>query len=186
MTIKENFVSLFRIFENYNKETYEKDLERSPIAVQLLSEKLYERKFGLIDWRFHNVPLDLIKHLFTQGNEIVKDLDFHRPYIDNLFFIDEERNEYFREADLIDVWFDSGSMPYAQWHYPFENKENFDPETQKGFPADFIAEGVDQAGLKWCRGTESNRRRKDFQSYSRVFSSSSQTPENKFNSFPLN
>ena len=48
----------------------------------------------------------------------------------------------FRELDLIDVWFDSGAMPYAQWHYPFENKELIDNEMQ--FPADYIAEGVDQ------------------------------------------
>jgi isoleucyl-tRNA synthetase len=47
-----------------------------------------------------------------------------------------------READLIDVWFDSGSMPYAQWHYPFENKDKID--ANKDFPGDFIAEGVDQ------------------------------------------
>jgi isoleucyl-tRNA synthetase len=50
-----------------------------------------------------------------------------------------------READLIDVWFDSGSMPYAQWHYPFENKDKIDEN--KDFPADFIAEGVDQTWL---------------------------------------
>jgi isoleucyl-tRNA synthetase len=50
-----------------------------------------------------------------------------------------------READLIDVWFDSGSMPYAQWHYPFENKDKIDDN--KDFPADFIAEGVDQTWL---------------------------------------
>ena len=53
-----------------------------------------------------------------------------------------------RESDLIDVWFDSGSMPYAQWHYPFENKDKIDKS--KSFPADFIAEGVDQTrGWLW-------------------------------------
>ena len=66
--------------------------------------------------------------------------DLHRPYIDDVILVDDNGNEMKRELDLIDVWFDSGSMPYAQWHYPFENQEMF----QNNFPADFIAEGVDQ------------------------------------------
>jgi isoleucyl-tRNA synthetase len=71
----------------------------------------------------------------------IQELDLHRPYIDNIIFISKgEREIYFREPDLIDVWFDSGAMPYAQWHWPFENEETF----RKNFPADYIAEGVDQ------------------------------------------
>jgi len=66
--------------------------------------------------------------------------DLHRPYIDEIVLITEEGIPMYRELDLIDVWFDSGSMPYAQWHYPFENEEKF----KANFPADFIAEGVDQ------------------------------------------
>ncbi len=66
--------------------------------------------------------------------------DLHRPYIDDVILVSAEGTEMKRELDLIDVWFDSGSMPYAQMHYPFENKELF----EKNFPADFIAEGVDQ------------------------------------------
>lgn len=66
--------------------------------------------------------------------------DLHRPYIDDVVLVSNSGREMRRESDLIDVWFDSGSMPYAQWHYPFENEEDF----QKNFPADFIAEGVDQ------------------------------------------
>lgn len=66
--------------------------------------------------------------------------DLHRPYIDEIKLVSEEGNIMHRELDLIDVWFDSGSMPYAQWHYPFENKDLF----EENFPADFIAEGVDQ------------------------------------------
>ncbi len=65
--------------------------------------------------------------------------DLHRPYIDEVILW-QNGKQLTRELDLIDVWFDSGSMPYAQWHYPFENKEIFD----RSFPADFIAEGVDQ------------------------------------------
>ncbi|MFN4770052.1 MAG: isoleucine--tRNA ligase [Candidatus Kapaibacterium sp.] len=67
------------------------------------------------------------------------ELDLHRPFVDNIVF---ERNgkTYKRVSEVIDVWFDSGSMPFAQFHYPFENKELF----EKSFPADFIAEGIDQ------------------------------------------
>ena len=73
-----------------------------------------------------------------KNQEIPKDL--HRPYIDGVILVAENGEPMYRELDLIDVWFDSGSMPYAQWHYPFENKEKF----EQNFPADFIAEGVDQ------------------------------------------
>ena len=66
--------------------------------------------------------------------------DLHRPYVDNIVLVSNSGKPMKRELDLIDVWFDSGAMPYAQWHYPFENKEIFD----NNYPADFIAEGVDQ------------------------------------------
>ncbi|HTA28261.1 MAG TPA: isoleucine--tRNA ligase [Bacteroidia bacterium] len=66
--------------------------------------------------------------------------DIHKPYCDNIFLVSPSGKKMTRESDLIDVWFDSGSMPYAQWHYPFENQEKF----KENFPADFIAEGVDQ------------------------------------------
>ncbi|PWV54228.1 isoleucine--tRNA ligase [Chitinophaga sp. S165] len=66
--------------------------------------------------------------------------DLHKPYVDNIVLVSPSGKPMKREPDLIDVWFDSGAMPYAQWHFPFENKEEF----AKSFPADFIAEGVDQ------------------------------------------
>ncbi len=66
--------------------------------------------------------------------------DLHRPFVDDIVLVSESGQKMFREPVLIDVWFDSGSMPYAQYHYPFEHKEDFD----QLFPADFIAEGVDQ------------------------------------------
>ena len=69
-------------------------------------------------------------------------IDLHRPYVDNIVLVSESGKPMHRETDLIDVWFDSGSMPYAQIHYPFENKELLDNRTV--YPADFIAEGVDQ------------------------------------------
>ncbi|MBT1690030.1 isoleucine--tRNA ligase [Dawidia soli] len=68
------------------------------------------------------------------------DFDLHRPYVDDVVLVSASGQPMYREPDLIDVWFDSGAMPYAQWHYPFENKEVF----EKNYPADFIAEGVDQ------------------------------------------
>jgi len=66
--------------------------------------------------------------------------DLHRPYSDEIFLVSEDGQVMQREPDLIDVWFDSGAMPYAQWHYPFENQDVF----ERSFPADFISEGVDQ------------------------------------------
>ncbi len=68
-------------------------------------------------------------------------VDLHKNVVDQIFLVGENGEKLTREADLIDVWFDSGSMPYSQWHYPFENKENVENELRK---ADFIAEGVDQ------------------------------------------
>jgi isoleucyl-tRNA synthetase len=69
-------------------------------------------------------------------------IDLHKNYVDTITLVSDSGKPMQREADLIDVWFDSGSMPYAQWHYPFENKELID--NNKSYPGDFIAEGVDQ------------------------------------------
>ena len=66
--------------------------------------------------------------------------DLHRPFVDEIVLVSKSGQPMYRETDLIDVWFDSGAMPYAQWHYPFENKEVF----EKAYPADYISEGVDQ------------------------------------------
>ena len=74
------------------------------------------------------------------SEENYSSFDLHRPYVDDIILISPSGKPMKRELDLIDVWFDSGSMPYAQLHYPFENKTLF----EKCFPADFIAEGVDQ------------------------------------------
>lgn len=74
------------------------------------------------------------------SSENYESFDLHRPFVDNIILVSSNGKKMFREPDLIDVWFDSGAMPYAQIHYPFENKENFN----ELYPADFIAEGVDQ------------------------------------------
>ena len=82
---------------------------------------------------------------FVPGNmsqENYDKIDLHRPYVDYIILVSQSSKPMKREADLIDVWFDSGSMPYAQIHYPFENQDAIDKK--KAFPADFINEGVDQ------------------------------------------
>jgi len=81
------------------------------------------------------VPCDFSKENYDR-------IDLHRPYVDDIVLVSQSGKALRRESDLIDVWFDSGAMPYAQVHYPFENKDAF--ERGELFPADFIAEGVDQ------------------------------------------
>ncbi|WNJ21432.1 isoleucine--tRNA ligase [Pontibacter sp. G13] len=76
----------------------------------------------------------------SEVDDLVENLDLHKPYVDRIKLVSESGQLMTRESDLIDVWFDSGSMPFAQWHYPFENQETF----RESFPADFISEGVDQ------------------------------------------
>ncbi|MGZ3951986.1 MAG: isoleucine--tRNA ligase, partial [Flavisolibacter sp.] len=90
------------------------------------------------------------EHTVTAAHDVVgtltfkptrkQDLDLHKPFVDQIILVSDSGQPMRREPDLIDVWFDSGAMPYAQWHFPFENKEKF----KQSFPADFIAEGVDQ------------------------------------------
>ncbi|MFN3916546.1 MAG: isoleucine--tRNA ligase [Flavobacteriales bacterium] len=93
-------------------------------------------KAGLMD---KNPLADFAPGDFSERN--YNRFDLHRPHVDNIILVSEKGNPLKRELDLIDVWFDSGAMPYAQWHYPFENKEWVEIA---GKTADFIAEGVDQ------------------------------------------
>ena len=83
---------------------------------------------------------DFTPGVYTQEN--YDKIDLHRPYVDDIILVSPSGKPMRRETDLIDVWFDSGAMPFAQLHYPFENKELLD--SGRAFPADFIAEGVDQ------------------------------------------
>lgn len=86
-------------------------------------------------------PLEAFKpNNFSKEN--YAQIDLHKNYVDEITLVSPSGKPMKRESDLIDVWFDSGAMPYAQWHYPFENKELID--NNKSYPADFIAEGVDQ------------------------------------------
>lgn len=85
---------------------------------------------------------DFVVNDFSEDNYGISRIDLHRPYVDNIILVSPSGKPMKRETDLIDVWFDSGAMPYAQLHYPFENKALIDGKTN--FPADFISEGVDQ------------------------------------------
>ena len=85
--------------------------------------------------RANNILGDKINSGIDSGT-----LDLHKPMVDKIFLVSSQGKKMSRVPDLVDVWFDSGAMPYAQWHYPFENKDQFN----NNFPADFIAEGVDQ------------------------------------------
>lgn len=103
--------------------------------VELKSEVERSVKAGFMS----SNPLDQ----FIEGDNSEKNynvFDLHRPFVDDLVLVSASGKKMFREPVLIDVWFDSGSMPYAQYHYPFEHKDDF----ERLFPADFIAEGVDQ------------------------------------------
>ena len=113
-------VCLGSVEELYN------EIEKAVAAGIMASNPLKEKGF---------VPGDMSQENYDK-------IDLHRPYVDEIKLVSDKGNVLIRELDLIDVWFDSGAMPYAQVHYPFENKELID----KGiaFPANFIAEGVDQ------------------------------------------
>lgn len=102
------------------------EIEKSVAAGVMATNPLKEKGF---------VPCDYSEENYHR-------IDLHRPYVDNIVLVSPSGKPMKRETDLIDVWFDSGSMPYAQIHYPFENKELLDNRTV--YPADFIAEGVDQ------------------------------------------
>lgn len=102
------------------------EIEKSVAAGVMATNPLKEKGF---------VPCDYSEENYHR-------IDLHRPYVDNIVLVSPSGKPMKRETDLIDVWFDSGSMPYAQIHYPFENKEMLDNRTV--YPADFIAEGVDQ------------------------------------------
>lgn len=98
---------------------------------QLKSELKKSFEAGCFEITNGQTPDDYISHLTS---------DLHKPFVDDIILVSESGQPMKRVPDLIDVWFDSGAMPYAQWHFPFENKETF----EASFPADFIAEGVDQ------------------------------------------
>lgn len=110
----------------------------TPLPIWISEDKQEQKCIGSLSELATEVDKAVAAGFMSQA--LPKDFDMHRPYVDDIFLVSETGQKMFREPDLIDVWFDSGAMPYAQWHYPFENEELF----KNNFPADFIAEGVDQ------------------------------------------
>lgn len=123
----------------------------TPLPIWMTEDKSEEKCIGSLEelkkeieksieagFMKENPLQDFVVGDFSKEN--YEKFDIHRPYVDSIILVSDKGKKMFRETDIVDVWFDSGSMPYAQIHYPFENKDIFN----QVFPADFIAEGVDQ------------------------------------------
>ncbi|RAU84251.1 isoleucine--tRNA ligase [Pontibacter arcticus] len=129
-------------FGNWLENLVDWNLSRSrywgtPLPIWRTEDGEEERCIGSIAELSEQIDVAVEKGFMDAAVEIH---DLHRPYVDNIILASPSGKPMYREPDLIDVWFDSGAMPYAQWHYPLENKEIF----EQNFPADYIAEGVDQ------------------------------------------
>ncbi|MBN8688663.1 MAG: isoleucine--tRNA ligase [Chitinophagales bacterium] len=132
-------------FGNWLENMVDWNLSRSrfwgtPLPVWRTEDGSEEICIGSIA-ELRDLALKADSQLATHNAPLLSDnLDLHKPYVDEIVLVSPSGKPMKRVPDLIDVWFDSGAMPYAQWHFPFENKETF----KQSFPADFIAEGVDQ------------------------------------------
>lgn len=145
-------------FGNWLKNANDWNLSRSrywgiPLPVWRTEDKKEEVLIGSVAELYHAIEKSVAAGFqkdnpfrdFEIGNmseENYDRVDLHKNVVDEIVLVSPSGKPMRRESDLIDVWFDSGAMPYAQWHYPFENKDKIDAHTD--FPADFIAEGVDQ------------------------------------------
>ncbi|WP_158730323.1 MULTISPECIES: isoleucine--tRNA ligase [unclassified Flavobacterium] len=145
-------------FGNWLKNANDWNLSRSrywgiPLPIWRTEDKLEEVLIGSVEELYNEIEKSIGAGFqkenpfkgFEIGNMSEENydlIDLHKNVVDEITLVSASGKPMTRETDLIDVWFDSGSMPYAQWHYPFENKEKIDQN--QDFPADFIAEGVDQ------------------------------------------
>ena len=132
-------------FGNWLENLVDWNLSRSrfwgtPLPIWRTTDGTEEKCIGSIAELNSEIEKSVAKGFMTKSPYEGKELDLHRPFVDEVILVSDKGEKMLREADLIDVWFDSGAMPYAQWHYPFENEEIF----KANYPADYIAEGVDQ------------------------------------------
>ncbi len=130
-------------FGNWLANLVDWNLSRSrfwgtPLPIWRTEDKQQEICIGSLDELKAEVKKAVVAGVMNA--ELPEDFDLHRPYVDDIVLVSTDGKPMHREPDLIDVWFDSGAMPYAQMHYPFENEGDF----EKNYPADYIAEGVDQ------------------------------------------
>ena len=132
-------------FGNWLENLVDWNLSRSrywgtPLPVWVNEARTETKCIGSVEELIREADQAVAAGLLTENPARNPSFDLHRPYVDEIILADTQGKPMYREPDLIDVWFDSGAMPFAQWHYPFENRELW----QENFPADFIAEGVDQ------------------------------------------
>lgn len=133
-------------FGNWLENLVDWNLSRSrywgtPLPIWVTEDRKEEKCIGSIAELQSEIDKSIAAGMMSKSPfEGMDEIDLHRPYVDDVILVSESGQKMMREPDLIDVWFDSGAMPYAQWHYPFENKEVF----EASYPADYISEGVDQ------------------------------------------
>jgi isoleucyl-tRNA synthetase len=132
-------------FGNWLENLVDWNLSRSrfwgtPLPIWRTEDGSEEKCIGSIADLQAEIENSIAKGVMEKSPYEGKELDLHRPFVDDVILVSSKGDKMFREPDLIDVWFDSGAMPYAQWHYPFENEDIF----KANYPADYIAEGVDQ------------------------------------------
>ena len=130
-------------FGNWLENLVDWNLSRSrywgtPLPIWVTVDKSEKKCIGSIAELRTEVDQAVAAGLMSES--LPENFDLHRPFVDDVILVSPTGQPMHREPDLIDVWFDSGAMPYAQWHYPFENQDLF----KSNYPADFIAEGVDQ------------------------------------------